>query len=384
MKPHQAFITQFTIVVALVAPVHGDGEPVCLLSDTQTKNSISAFATLAPIFYDPRCFNCHGGVNPFHSTPKHPVVTKDFGFDSPKQFEQCQECHGNFPKWQLPLPSDFFVGMNVTQLCEHMKQSFGSDFGADDFVNHMRDDNGGIPAPFIDVAYEGTMGLNETGQELYEGPFPAPPPSMPRNIMLQNSQNWVKEMGGKFQKPTECGCMDMEYALRVKVAAVYHVPAPFINSVFNFAKPDTPEADLPVIPIHFKEGGSVTGVATVNLAGNARVQTPPIPLFGEDICNVTGSAVVPATVDGQWPQPGASGSSSEGQNIHIHLTLNKLSAQASVECTKGAGSSSSGSSGSYSFDFSLQPMVGATQTVPFNLPLPGFEGSVQVTLIRTM
>ena len=41
-------------------------DAVCPLSDAQTQKSIDAFAKLVPVFtQEPRCLNCHGGVDPF-------------------------------------------------------------------------------------------------------------------------------------------------------------------------------------------------------------------------------------------------------------------------------------------------------------------------------
>ncbi len=59
-----------TIHIPLAQETQG-GEPICPLSAQQEKEAIEAFDKLALIFKDPRCFNCHGGINPFDKNTKH-------------------------------------------------------------------------------------------------------------------------------------------------------------------------------------------------------------------------------------------------------------------------------------------------------------------------
>jgi hypothetical protein len=56
-----------TLTVAAV-PAAGFGQkgPVCPLTDTQSKKAIDAWDKIANfITNEPRCVNCHGGVNPY-------------------------------------------------------------------------------------------------------------------------------------------------------------------------------------------------------------------------------------------------------------------------------------------------------------------------------
>jgi hypothetical protein len=380
MKNNRRLVQLFAVIALAASPVHGqeDAEPVCPLSESQTKNSIQAFETLSPIFREPRCFNCHGGVNPFEKTPKHPVTLKDYGPDDARTLEECPTCHGAFEGWQLPNPDSFFAGRSTSQICNHIKSRFGDN--ADTFIGHMRNDESG-PAPFIDVAYAGTMGLNADGQDQVIGTWPAPPPTMPRPVMLQLSKDWVKAMGGKFHNPSECGCVELEYKLRLRLSGLWHAQPPLTGS-FVFAK-DVPEAEQPIIPIHFADDGSISGEATVHIAGINAVQAPNIACAGNR------SDLVRAELKGQWrdaQQPADAMQPTPPPKIELQVGLNRIAGQGTETCTAAGRTgteNSNQSGGAFSFKYGLDAAVGATQTVPWSIPLPGFEGSAQVTLIRT-
>jgi hypothetical protein len=155
-----------------------DGQPVCPLSESQQTKAVEAFAKLLPIFGEPRCFNCHGGVSPFNKgRGTHPefgfkVVCKDGSLGpcdrgSPENFEatfgECQSCHseitgGEPPRWRLaPAPA---MQWNLTgtskekpgiELCRQQKHLFAGD--GPRFIRHMRNDDGGVQ--FIQAAYAG-------------------------------------------------------------------------------------------------------------------------------------------------------------------------------------------------------------------------------------
>src|SRR5205085_6155532 len=64
-KWHPLFLVVFLSTLAL-AQSTSDGAAVCPLSESQSEKSIDAFAKIVPtLTQEPRCVNCHGGVNPF-------------------------------------------------------------------------------------------------------------------------------------------------------------------------------------------------------------------------------------------------------------------------------------------------------------------------------
>ena len=102
---------------------------------------------MMPVFEHPRCSNCHGGVDPF--TDAH----RGGAMDSTADDEQCQDCHDQLPGWRIPGPGMFFAGRDAETICKQIKfLSFG---GAEDFVEHIRNDHGNIQ--FIATGYKGTV-----------------------------------------------------------------------------------------------------------------------------------------------------------------------------------------------------------------------------------
>src|SRR4051812_32482157 len=56
------------VFVSILAPAQSDidNPAVCPLSEAQTQKSIEAFGKIIPtLVNEPRCVNCHGGVNAF-------------------------------------------------------------------------------------------------------------------------------------------------------------------------------------------------------------------------------------------------------------------------------------------------------------------------------
>jgi hypothetical protein len=165
--------------------------PVCALSDKQEQDAPAAFEKLVPLFLTKRCFNCHGGINPFvgmtmgkqskklETRGEHPelfdgedkVVLDDNGDeDVAKTFKSCSTCHDQGfadGKWRLaPFAPDkqFAVGGGgipklSIDLCKQVKVQ-GRVQGAAGFIGHMTDDNGDMSAPFLKTAFAGTMALN--------------------------------------------------------------------------------------------------------------------------------------------------------------------------------------------------------------------------------
>ena len=360
-------------------------QPVCSLSDNQTQKAIKAFGELSPIFTDPRCLNCHGGVSPFgKGIGEHPENGFKVIFDRDvasitKTFAPCQECHGAFPDWRIPTEDAAFTNKTTIDLCKQMKVQFPA--GALDFLEHMTNDKGNVP--FLDVAFAGTMGLNQDGVDRATVKIPDPVKAMSRNQMLGHSHEWVDAMGGKFHQPDECGCSEMQYALRVRITGVLRIA----NFLFNYGTKE-PDAALPVIPIHFKDDGSLSGDAIIN---TSTTNTRPGP---EVACVGASGQLVHVTANGKWRTESEQIEDAAGfthtvehAKIDVRLDANELSARSTETCETPWREASGGSNKTgnipYSFNYSFDPIVGATQAVPWNVPIPGWAGEVQVTLIRT-
>jgi hypothetical protein len=100
----------------------------------------------------------------------------------------------------------------------------------------------------------------------------------------------VNAIGGKFHRPDECGCVDMQYALRVRIRAILLTG----NFIFNYGTKGA-DAALPLfIPIHFEGDGSLSGEAMVN--SSTTNYRPGLQVF----CAGTGGQLIRLVATGQW------------------------------------------------------------------------------------
>lgn len=243
---------------------------VCPLSDSQTQKSIEAFAKIVPTFtQEPRCVNCHGGVDPFsdtvagnHSDPnaprsEHGGGKQDRPTDPDPSKASCPTCHDNMlPRrngspsvWQMALPQHFFIGKDAPMLCKQMKDVFKE---AADFIGHLTDDNGN--SNFTGTAFMGTRGLDEIDQKKIP---PQPPLHITHGGLVQLGKDWVAAMGGEFKGDVECGCEPEHYDVRVTQVTEINMPmAHYVNAM----KPVD-------IPITFKDDGSFQGEGRAQYQG---------------------------------------------------------------------------------------------------------------------
>jgi hypothetical protein len=201
--------------------------PSCPLSDSQTRKSIDAFAKLAAfITHEPRCVNCHGGVNPYMDgtglDPDNPAAAPSTVEHAPgKQFHEnkglidiecTKQCHsamlpkadGSKSRWFLPAEFHSFVDKDATTLCKQFKQSTGSAKG---FIAHLTDDSGGDN--FIGTAFNGDRGLSQEARDDYhvvvqKPTFQGKEFTKPEFVKL--GQDWIDAMGGSFKGDPSCGC----------------------------------------------------------------------------------------------------------------------------------------------------------------------------------
>ena len=360
------------VVVALSLPLSGQ-EPgqeqprVCPLSDNQEQNAIKAFAKLAPIFAEPRCSNCHGGVSPFGQGRNHPAES---GFkvvdasgnpvgpgpdeDLGKTFQPCQQCHSDFacdarvPCWRLAPPEMRFTGKDATGLCKLMKRQFPK---AVFFIEHMIDDRGGVP--FLDVAFAGTMGLNEFGLAVKQDStkIPDPPKSMTRTQALKFSREWVSAMGGEFKGDERCGCEPVHSAVQV-----FYTAAIDALGVAEGAATMGPVN----IPITFHDDGSYEGTGT-------------LPFVAVGVAHA-GPAVCKADSQGSMQIKVSGNAVEDPENSHMHIELTNISpntGSTAQQCNLPLGSGifalRAGDKMTFSFDVSGK----AGDESAAKVPLPG-------------
>jgi hypothetical protein len=233
------------IMAAVPGGVFGQQAPVCPLTDSQTSKAIVAWGKIANfITNEPRCVNCHGGVNPYidgvgvdpddtFQFAGAPVSFLEHGGGKQKHEntgvmdQGCKKCHDGMakpgawidlgdkpvpwpegsplPNWTLAPPFLAFVDKDATTLCRQIKRVTGT---ADGFLGHLKDDEG--KTNFAGTAYLGNRGL---GDETLEGEnVTIQPPSISHAAVLKLGQDWVAAMGGTFKGDEGCGC-ELEHSL---------------------------------------------------------------------------------------------------------------------------------------------------------------------------
>jgi len=214
------------LVVLALATAPAMAQKSCPLTESQSQKAVEAFEKIANVVLnEPRCVNCHGGVNPYMNgiglDPRDPTApaslvahgggaiqkSKDGTIEA-----ECMDCHNNMAQkrdgsptrqWMLAANFHSFVDKDATSLCRQFKRSLGS---ADEFLGHIKDDNGGNN--FAQTAFNGNRGLNadqylDPGGPTYVAPKP---PSISHDAFIKLGQDWVNAMGGKFQGDEGCGC----------------------------------------------------------------------------------------------------------------------------------------------------------------------------------
>lgn len=239
--------------------------------DAQLK-AIKAFAPIHSfVMNEPRCVNCHGGVNPHVETPgpdadaPHEVPsTVAHGPGAIDRFEQpdadgvrrtmevtCSGCHdgmapkrdGSSSRWFTAPPFLAFQNKDAPTLCKQFKRATGS---ADRFIGHLEDDNGGNA--FTKTAFLGNRGI--------EGLAPIPP-SISHAALIRLGREWIDAMGGRFQGDESCGC---EPRLRGKFKSVDSSPVDSIKVSGDLVwKLEDPSGAAPGAPMVFKpRSGEIT------------------------------------------------------------------------------------------------------------------------------
>jgi hypothetical protein len=265
-----------TAVAQVVSHEVGEGDAVCPLSDSQTENSIEAFAKIFPVLTEePRCANCHGAVNPFidgvgnPSNPAAARVEHEGGkMDEATELSpgtDCSSCHstmaakrdGSPSTWAVPPPELFFVGKDAPALCIQLHHEL-DDPG--ELVEHFQDDRGADN--FIGTAFQGMRGVSA---EQFPEIAPQPPRAIDRGGLVALANDWLATTGGEFRgnRTYACGCQPLHYAIRL--SAVNEITAGAAQMRSSMTPVD--------IPITFADDGTFVGEGAVNFAGQATVTT---------------------------------------------------------------------------------------------------------------
>ena len=225
-----AFLGGIALVAVLVqlsdpGPAHAQGGASCPMPIHRQLESVRAFGEIASVLTrEPRCVNCHGGVNPFientgldpndKNAPASRVAhgggemprERARSADGVELIEQgCRECHnamarkrdGSESLWFTAPGFLSFVDKDAPTLCTQIKRSTAT---ASHFLGHLQDDNGGNN--FSGTAFAGNRGLNK---EMFSD-IPPERPSISHAALLQLGRKWVEAMGGNFVGGPECGC----------------------------------------------------------------------------------------------------------------------------------------------------------------------------------
>ncbi len=246
---------------AAVAVPHGRlpgaDRAVCPLTDADATAAIDAFAKLTPLFnQEPRCVNCHGGLNiaATNSPTTHPGGT--FGPDSLDAMERggpsspCFTCHSNAKEWRIPTNDKAFAGRDALTLCHQMKRQLGEA----GLARHLDNDATGL----VDVGFQGTRALNEAGQSLALGKSyaPDPPKNFTKPQAVELAKIWDRAASRReTAEIDDCGCKPLHYALRVEYLGTILPNNPMRLVMWRSVKP----VDIPITFID--SAGRLTGHA---------------------------------------------------------------------------------------------------------------------------
>jgi hypothetical protein len=327
---------------------------VCPLSEEQVKKSIDAFGKIVPtLTQEPRCVNCHGGVDPFASPTNHGGDTVDPSTD-------CDTCHSEMPaksggapsKWRLATQAHFFKGKDAKTLCKQMRDVFKQ--GAD-FVGHLIDDNGN--SKFTEVAFLGTRGLNEVGRDLVEHYKDEPPQGITQGGLINLANQWIDAQGGEFKGDVDCGCEPSRYAVRVSYDQV--IQTPFVHATKKMGPVD--------IPIKFHENGSFEGEQTVYINGNGMAY----------VCTGESTSSMTMRVSGKATE--------EWQKNQMHLELESgspLRGTASGHCPAISRTTSFSGNSQATLEKDIEGRVGDSMMFKPAIGLPGIDTIIRAEVVK--
>jgi len=291
---YKCLVTVVFLSTLTLAQSSGGDAAVCPLSESQTQKSIEAFAKIVPtLTEEPRCVNCHGGVNPFMdgfgeepspdlsdgaaeapgSAPA-PSLREHGGGKMDRRVQpsasnprgspptDCKQCHnklarkipsGGESEWALAPTFLQFLGKDSTTLCKQIKDfARGCEKGEcgpwpdakkvlDHFVRDEGRDN------FVGTAFMGNRGL--TPEDEGEDFKLEPPRHITPASLIALVKGWVASTGGEFKGDKSCGCEPAHYAIRYSNQTKIS-----LNQIEYGMGMDPVD-----IPLTFKDDGTFTG-----------------------------------------------------------------------------------------------------------------------------
>jgi hypothetical protein len=329
---------------------------VCPLSEDETQASVDAFAKIVPTLTgEPRCVNCHGGMDPFKQPGPHS--------DGVYPDTQCDSCHDNMvprtngqpSEWHLAPAFMSFVGKSDRALCEQVKANAEGPCAngvcdqwplAEKFIGHVTDDEG--KDNFTATAFAGTRGL--TGDDP-----PPQKPSITHAQLLALGHAWVDATGGKWQGSKDCGCGPTNYALRF--TAVTTIPGEdFRNEMAPLE-----------IPIEFAADGTFSGDSMASFRGGDRL----------DDCVAQSTASMRLVVSGSAVQ------TAEQHFLEVTLkTGSAMRSQANVRCPDAALGRELTASTDETWQVRLEGKVGEVANIPMRPLAPGVVTTAQVQIVK--
>ena len=192
----------------------------CNLTPQEEQKAVETFHNkLMPVLMHPRCFNCHGGVDP--------RVDKNqgghLGGAVPDTSKACSLCH-DLTGWLLPPKPMMWLGKSERDLCMLFKQMERTPAG---FVAHVTTDHFPNAPEFqvVKAAFKGDAALSNFGITTYEDetgqPFKPDPPKVSHAQFILDSRDWAYTLGDGFGVLPDCGCKIRQSAWEGTVEATF-------------------------------------------------------------------------------------------------------------------------------------------------------------------
>jgi hypothetical protein len=372
-------------------------EPICPLTQEQSKKSVEAFAKIAKFLVtEPRCVNCHGAVNPYidgtgtdpedpnapPSMVEHGGGKMDHEKDAAKKFlvdQACAGCHSNMaPRtdgsrsvWMTAPNFLSFVGKDAKTLCKQIKDASGD---AKHFMGHMKDDNGGNN--FTGTSYNGDRGLD---RDLFsESEIPTQKPSVSHAELMRMGQEWIDAMGGRFHGGPSCGCEDQSYALQVDYVSVVNLNMGPISGQYTTTSNGSGGNPIGVeIPLEIKESGEMTGQALMTMGGQGNVMVPRV---GTCTGQSQQQFLIHATAH---LEEGPEESHGADEKLHAKLECDKIQFQSSAQCPYAAGSQDTTNQCAMAATMDFIPAsVNASKALIYPLPMPNSQATLTTTIVK--
>ena len=194
----------------------------CSMTPQEEQKAVETFRDkLMPVLTHPRCFNCHGGVDPRKKGGGHVGGVMQVNHTA----NECAECHGQRKGWNLPqFPTSNWIGKDERELCMIFKQIESSPAA---FVRHVTHDDFPNAPEFqlVVSAFKGDRALDDFGKSVYESEtgqkFRLDPPPVSHAQFILDSRDWAFTIGDGWKVLPDCGCKLRQSAWEGTVEATF-------------------------------------------------------------------------------------------------------------------------------------------------------------------